>query len=110
MPSQAVLIAGGVLAAVIALVWVTRKGNATALGMSAGGAAVELVDGAVTGTVKGVGSVVGLPDTDRKKGEAALAAGDWLGASVYLPAQDFLGAVGSWIGTGVYDVTHSGGK
>lgn len=110
MPSQAILIAGGVLAAVIALVWLTRKGNATALGMSAGGAAVELVDGAITGTVKGIGSVVGLPDTDRKKGEAALAAGDWLGASAYLPASDFLGAVGSWVGTSVYDATHSGGK
>lgn len=34
----------------------------------------------------------GLPDTDEAKGKEALARGDWLGASKYLPAQDFLGA------------------
>lgn len=40
-----------------------------------------------------VAEAAGLPNVDQQKGQEALKRGDWLGASAYLPAGDFLGAV-----------------
>ncbi|MFA9439400.1 phage tail tip lysozyme [Uliginosibacterium sp. sgz301328] len=41
-----------------------------------------------------IARAAGLPDTDEAKGWEAIKNGDWLKASMYLPAADFLGA--SW--------------
>ncbi|MGE0350382.1 hypothetical protein [Hydrogenophaga sp.] len=83
------LIAG---AAVLgALVWAaTRAGGAAGLGSAIGGAAVDLVDGAVSGVVVGVGEVVGIPATNKTQCEIDRAKGDTWAASFSCPAKDFL--------------------
>lgn len=83
------LIAG---AAVIgALVWAaTRTGGAAGLGSTIGGAAVDLVDGAVSGVVIGAGELVGIPATSKTQCERDKAAGDTWAASFSCPAKDFL--------------------
>lgn len=90
-----------------ALLWVTvsRKGVA-GIAESAGRAAVDMVDGVVAGTVKGIGEAVGIPDTDAQKAEVAMRQGDVLGVSLYAPAGTFVkwlasgmpqpGATGAW--------------
>lgn len=49
MPSQAVLIGGGLVLAAVALFAITRRGAASAVGSAVGGAAVDLVTGTVSG-------------------------------------------------------------
>jgi hypothetical protein len=83
------LIAGGAVLA--ALVWaMTRQGGATGLGTAIGGAAVDLVDGAVSGVVIGIGEQVGIPATSKTQCEIDKAAGDTWAASFSCPAKDFL--------------------
>lgn len=53
-------------------------------------AAVSAVGDAAAGAVKGVSSLVGIPDTDAQKCAAAKAAGDTWSASFYCPAGDWL--------------------
>lgn len=66
-----------------------------AVGQEAGRAVVTAADGVVTGTVVTLGTTLGLAEpTDVDRGRAALARGDYLEASVYLPAGDFLS--GAW--------------
>lgn len=81
------LIAGGAVAA--ALAWVAWKG-ARGAGAAIGGAAVEAVDGAIGGAVVGVGSLVGIPATNRTQCEIDKAKGDTWAASFSCPAKDFL--------------------
>ena len=66
------------------------RGAATIIGEGIGNAAAGVAGGVVTGAVKGAGAVVGVPDTDAGRCEAAKAAGDTWKASLYCPAWDFL--------------------
>lgn len=83
MKTQTMLIGGGVVLVVLAAIWLTRKGNAAALGASVGGAAVDLVTGVAGGVAGGVADAANNPDMN--------------------PLQPF----GAWIGGGLYDLTHS---
>jgi len=81
------LIAGGAVAAALAYVYLKGARNT---GQQLGGAAVDLVDGVVSGAVIGVGQKVGIPATNMNECEKAKAAGDTWGASFACPAGDFL--------------------
>lgn len=83
------LIAGGAVLA--ALVWaMTRQGGAGGLGAAIGGAAVDIVDGAVSGAVVGIGEVVGIPATNKTQCQRDKEAGNTWAASFSCPAKDFL--------------------
>lgn len=122
------LLIGGAVIAGMGVAWYAARG-AQGMGADIGSAAVKVVDGVASGVVKGVGGLFGLPDTDPVKGAAAVASGDWLGASVYLPAPQFVAAAaqnastaivkaandpntnplqpfGAWLGRSIYDLTH----
>lgn len=58
-----------------------------------GAAVVDAVDGALSGAVYAVGDKVGIPRTEKSRGELAWERGDYLEASFYLPAGDFLSKV-----------------
>lgn len=62
--------------------WLARKGNAASVGAAVGGAAVDLITGAVSGVA-----------------DATVAAAN--------SDSNPLRPVGSWIGTTIYDATHS---
>lgn len=81
------LIAGGAVLA--ALVYVASKG-ARETGAAIGAAAVDLVDGAVSGAVVGIGERVGIPATNVSQCERDKAAGDTWAASFSCPAADWL--------------------
>lgn len=111
------LVAGVVLGG-LALLWVAKKGAGN-VGSTLAGGVIDLASGLLTGAAVGLGSVVGLPQTDQAKGAAAVAAGDALGASLYLPAGQYITAqvgntpinplapLGSWLGGTIYDITHT---
>lgn len=83
------VIAGGAVLA--ALVWaMTRPGGAAGLGESLGGAAVDFVDGTVSGVVIGIGEVVGIPATNKTQCQLDREAGNTWAASFSCPAKDFL--------------------
>jgi len=63
-------------------------------GQSIGGAAVDLADGIFSGVVFGISDRLGVPRTDQERGREALDRGDYWGASLYLPAGDFIS--GMW--------------
>ena len=87
--SAAYLIAGGAVA--LALVWAaSRSGGVGGLAQSIGGAAVDAVDGVVSGVVIGIGEQVGVPATSRTQCEIDKANGDTWAASFSCPASDFL--------------------
>ena len=81
------LIAGA--AVVGALAWAASKG-ARETGAAIGAAAVDLVDGALSGAVVGAGQVVGIPATNATQCERDKAAGDTWAASFSCPAADWL--------------------
>lgn len=56
-------------------------------------AGVNVLTGAVVGTVTGIGEAVGIPETSMTKCQKALAAGNYWDASFDCPASDFLGGV-----------------
>lgn len=91
---EVALIAGGAVLA--ALVYAGK--NPASLGENIGSAAVDLVDGAVSGAVFTIGDKMGIPDTREKttieQGRAELAAGDYWNASFHLPAGEFIS--GAW--------------
>ncbi len=78
-----------------ALWYMTRPGNAGALGqslgLSLGTAAVDLVDGAASGVVYGIGDAVGIPRTDETACQKAMREGRTLDASFACPALTFGG-------------------
>jgi hypothetical protein len=112
MNQKAVMVAAGIGVGLLALVLVRRmtasSGGSVAQGL--GQALVETVTDTAAGVVVGVGEVVGIPQTDKSKGlaaidrfEAAKAAGDYweqaraaFDVSFYLPASDYL----KWAATG----------
>jgi hypothetical protein len=81
------LIAGG--AVVAALLWAASRG-AKETGAAIGSAAVDLVDGAVSGAVIGIGQAVGVPKTNLTECEKAKAEGRTWEASFACPAGDFI--------------------
>lgn len=85
---KTLFIAGGLLLGAV-VAWVSFKGPAE-IGAAFGGAVVSAADGAASGTVKGIGSLFGIPDTDATRCKAARAAGSAWDASKYCPAVDFL--------------------
>ena len=81
------LIAGGAVAA--ALLWSMSRG-AQQTGQAIGGAAVDLVNGVLSGAVVGVSQAVGIPPTNRSQCEIDKANGDTWKASFSCPAGEFL--------------------
>jgi hypothetical protein len=86
--NTATLYAALAVAAVVGVLVVSR--NAKAVGQAAGGAAVDLVDGVLKGTVQGVGTAVGVPVTNLTECERAKIEGRTWDASFACPAGDFL--------------------
>lgn len=82
--SNAAVVAG-VSLAVIAFLWLKKKGVAGVAGDVVGAAA-----DASAGVVLGVGDVVGLPRTDAEMCAKARADGRWMDASFYCPAGEFI--------------------
>ena len=87
--------AGGVegiasLAAALSGTGLKMRIFATALGLM--GKAFSVIAWAELGLT--IAKILGLPDTDKKKGMEDVRRGDWLAASADLPALDFLQAVG----------------
>lgn len=85
--SPAYVVAGAAVAG--ALAWVAYKG-ASGAGAAIGGAAVDMVDGVVSGAVIGAGSMIGIPPTNKTQCEIDRAKGDTWAASFSCPAKDFL--------------------
>lgn len=85
-PSVPVMLAAGLVGA--AALFVASRG-ARETGAAIGGAAVDLVDGVVSGGVLAVGDMVGVPRTEPTKCEAAKAAGDLWAVSWACPAADY---------------------
>lgn len=79
------------IAAIAILWWLTRKGQAAALGSSVGSAAGGLVASVPGGVVIGIGDGVGIPRTDMTECEKAKAEGRTWAASFVCPAGDFVG-------------------
>ncbi|HEY0955908.1 MAG TPA: hypothetical protein VGE36_14185 [Roseateles sp.] len=87
------LIAGAAVGG--ALLWaayrIASKGQgAQGVGETLGGAAVDLANGVITGTVTGIGEVIGIPKTNMTECERAKAEGRTWDASFACPAGDFL--------------------
>lgn len=90
MKQDTLLIVGGIGAAVLAVLWLSRNGNGQAVGQTVGEAAVSTIVGAGTGVVLGAGEAVGIPRTNMTECERAIAEGRTWDASFACPA-------GTWI-------------
>jgi len=88
--TDTMLIVGGIGAAVAAVLWLSRKGNAQAVGETVGEAAVSGIVGAGTGVVLGAGEAVGIPRTNMTECERAIAEGRTWDASFACPAGTFI--------------------
>lgn len=78
-------------AALGALVYFLRSGSSAGeAGRALGGAAVDLVDGAVSGAVVGVGQIVGIPETNETECQRAISEGRTWDASFACPAGTFI--------------------
>ena len=80
------LIAGLAAATLMALKFKDLKG----VGAGVGSAAVDMVDGMISGAVVGIGQGVGVPPTSMTACQRAIAEGRTLDASFACPAKDFL--------------------
>lgn len=79
---------------VVGVAWaMTRQGAAAAAGEAAAHAVVDAAEGAIRGTVIGVGEVVGIPETDNDQCTLDLARGDLWAASFSCPAPRYLKAI-----------------
>jgi hypothetical protein len=90
LSTDAMLITGAVAVGAVALWWLSRNGNAQAVGTTVGEAAVSTVVGAGTGVVLGVGDAVGVPRTNQTECERAIAEGRTWDASFACPAGTFI--------------------
>lgn len=87
LEQDAILIGAGLGLLAIAFIAIKGiKGTAAAVGS----AAVDVVDGVVTGTVEGIGGAVGIPKTSQTECQKAKAEGRTWDASFACPAKDFL--------------------
>lgn len=106
MTSNAKLIAAGLLAGAGVLWYLSRRvssaGGIYGMAESAASGAIRAVEGVAVGTVKGIGSMVGIPDTNRSACDADVAAGRWWDASFSCPAGTFINtAAGAAFGSTV---------
>lgn len=85
LPNLPPLYLWGGAAALLGLFLLTRKGFAEAIAKGA----ITAVEGAAVGTVKGVGQVIGIPDTNFDQCTIDLADGDYTAASFSCPAPRF---------------------
>lgn len=104
LQSDAVLIGAAVVGVAVLAFVLSRYGSQ--IGKAVGAGAGNLAGGAVIG----LGSTVGLPDTSDPvtvaAGRNALDRGDYVEASLKLPASEFLGGIGSKFGLWLAGVTH----
>lgn len=82
-----VMMLGGAVVAGLALALMLKP---RAVAENAGRLAVGLAEGTATGVVVGIGSAVGVPETDRNQCAADIAAGRTWDASFSCPAKQFL--------------------
>lgn len=96
MKTQAntVLVGLGLLVAV-AVALAVKKNGLSGAGVAVGRAAVDVVDGVASGVVKGVGSLVGIPDTNETECDKAMREGRTWDASFACPAGTFISYLGS---------------
>lgn len=85
------LIGLGLLAAAGALWYLTRTGNAAKIGAGVVGAVAD----AGAGMVRGLGAVVGIPDTNATKCQQDMAAGRYWDASFSCPAGTYIAGLGT---------------
>lgn len=79
----------GAIAVIGALLWVNKNGAANT-GAAVGTAAVNMVDGVLSGTVNTIGETVGIPATSQTECEKAMAEGRTWDASFSCPAGTWL--------------------
>lgn len=92
---RAMLYGAAAIAGIGVVVYMARKVQLPSVGSVAGnlaGGAVEAVNGAFVGSVKGIGSVFGVPDTSMSQCQKDIAAGRTWDASFSCPASDFVGS------------------
>ena len=87
------LMIGGGLLAVVAGLYIWKKGGVAGAAAGAASAVVNAATGAATGTVLGIGDAIGVPRTDQTECEKALAEGRTWDASFACPAGQFLGSI-----------------
>ncbi|MBS4097814.1 MAG: hypothetical protein KGZ83_13365 [Sulfuricella sp.] len=64
--------------------------NSKKVGETAAKTAVGGVDGMISGTVKGLGAMIGIPETDKERCRAAKAAGKFWKSTAYCSAGDLI--------------------
>ncbi|MQY50827.1 hypothetical protein [Rhodocyclus gracilis] len=84
----------GLLALYLITRWQAASINTGDIASGIGKGAIDAAAGAVTGTVIGIGEVVGIPQTNKTQCELDLAAGRLWDASFSCPAGTFLS--GAW--------------
>jgi len=72
--------------AIAAFYWLTRKGNALAIGSAVSRAAVDMT----SGVIEGAATVIGVPMTNEEKCQLALKNRDSLDVSLYCDLGTFL--------------------
>lgn len=94
MVRPGVLLVAGAAVAAAGAWWIWRRGGLVNVvadtASAAAGAAVDLADSVIAGTVTGVGQAVGIPKTNQTECEKAKAEGRTWDASFACPASDFL--------------------
>lgn len=74
--------------------------------------ATNAVGNTAAGVVTGIGSQLGVPETNPQKCSAAIGSNDWWNASFYCPAGSFISsgaaAVSSGVANTIYDLTPQG--
>lgn len=78
----------GAAVAVLAVIIATKGAKGT--GQAIGRGAVDLVDGALSGSVTGLGGLLGIPETNLTQCERDKAEGRTWAASFSCPAGDFI--------------------
>jgi hypothetical protein len=92
--TEVLIVAGLGLAAVAVLYYIGKnKGTAENIGFYAGEAAADVATGAVAGAAIGIGTAIGIPQTNVDACAAAKASGSAWDVSFACPAGDFLGYI-----------------
>lgn len=90
---RAVLYTGAALAGGLLLYTLIKKRPGESLATTVGREAVGAVEDVAVGAVKGIGTVIGIPDTNTDQCTADIAAGRTWDASFSCPASRFIGSV-----------------
>lgn len=87
IPTTPLYLYGGAAALGLGLIWwATRAGNAAKLAQGT----VRVAGEVTSGTIKGLGQVVGIPDTDKTQCQKDMEAGNYWAASFSCPAGDYI--------------------